>query len=189
MFNETNGPVKPMSSYAEQRIAEIKQRGDLPERAIRKQRYIRQETTRHGKKVYYFRRENHGPRIRLPDPDIVGRQAFNKAYDAACRGKPIPFVANAMVKNLPTYSLTIGRPGFVYFMRMNDVVKIGFSSDVGKRLNSIQTACPGPADVIKVIPGSDQTERYFHAHFANYRQQGEWFRLEGALAAFLSVAA
>jgi hypothetical protein len=176
-------------SYVEQRIAEIKQQGDLRERSVRKQRFIRQETTRHGKKVFYFRRDPHGPRVRLPDPGIVGRQAFNQAYEAAMRGKPIPFVAHSTVKNLPSYSLTIGRPGFVYFIRMGDAVKIGFSADVGKRLNGIQTACPGPAEVIKIIPGSDQTERYFHVHFANYRQQGEWFRLEGALAAFLAVSA
>lgn len=158
---------------------------DIAILARHRRRYIHREITRHGKTIYYFRRGKDA-RIRLPDPARVGDRAFNLAYQAALNGEgSYTPETPARAPNQPV--LTIGRPGYVYFMRMGNSVKIGFSTDVGKRLKAIQTACPLPAKVIKIIPGSDQTERYFHHHFAAYRQSGEWFHLDGELAAFLAV--
>lgn len=177
-----------MSSYFEQRLAEVKSAPAVNlKRRIdpSRKKYIQTETTRHGKRVLYFRKD--GRRIRLPDPKIAGAAAFNLAYDAAARGEALPIAATP--KPLPMFSLEIGRPGFVYFLRMGDKVKIGFSTNVGKRLKAIQTACPLPAEVVKIIPGSEQTERYFHAHFAANRINGEWFALDSHLAAFLSYPA
>jgi hypothetical protein len=125
-------------------------------------------------------------RIRLPDPAVVGDKAFNIAYRSALSGD-VSYTPEQPAREISRPVVAIGRPGYVYFMRMGDSVKIGFSTDVGKRLKAIQTACPMPAKVIKIIPGSDQTERYFHHHFAAYRQSGEWFQLDGELAAFLSI--
>lgn len=178
-----------MSSYIQQRLAEIKsERGHETKRrsAQTGRKYVSKETTRHGKTVYYYRRDG-AARFRLPDPDVYGEAAFNLAIAAAERGErtAVPTVGQPRV----AYTLEIGRPGFVYFLKMGGSVKIGFSTKVGKRLRAIQTSCPEPAEIIKIIPGSDQTERYFHAHFASHRQSGEWFRLDGALAAFLSVQA
>ena len=45
-------------------------------------RYVRMERTRHGRVVFYFRRDD-GPRVRLPDPDDAG---FATAYAAALAG-------------------------------------------------------------------------------------------------------
>jgi hypothetical protein len=183
-LNETNGPVKPMSSYFEQRLKEVRASANLRELAATRRKYVTRETTRHGKTVYYFRRAKTGPRLRLPDPDKVDPSVFNIAYEAALKGRrttepkaPTPF-----------RELTgeVGNPGYVYFLRMGDKLKIGFSRKVGQRLRSIQTACPEPAEIVKIIPGTDQTERYFHAHFAAHRLSGEWFRLDSDLAAFVA---
>lgn len=81
-------------------------------------------------------------------------------------------------------SPSVGRRGFVYFLRMGDAVKIGFATNVKNRIASIQTGCSEPTELLKVVPGTDQTELYFHNHFRAYRQKGEWFRLESELAAF-----
>lgn len=174
------------SAYVAQRLAEVQKQGELAARSVRRRHaHVCIETTRHGKKVFYYRERN-GTRIRLPDPHQVGNEAFNLAYLAATRGQNVGRDFSRE-RPLPSYALEQGRPGFVYFLRMGDTVKIGFSAKVGSRLKSIQTACPEPAEVMKIIPGSDQTERYFHAHFQDYRLKGEWFALEGALAAFLAV--
>lgn len=174
-----------MTSYFEQRLAEVKSAPavDMKRRIDpSRKKYIQAETSRHGKRIFYYRRK--GRRIRLPDPAVVGAAAFNLAYDAAARGEVLP--KPTAPKPLPAFTLEIGRPGFVYFIRMGDKVKIGFSINVGNRLKAIQTACPLPAEIVKIIPGSEQTERYFHAHFAANRISGEWFALDSHLAMFLS---
>lgn len=47
--------------------------------------YTHREVTRHGKVVWYFRRDKKEPRIRLPG--AYGSPEFNRAYDAALAGK------------------------------------------------------------------------------------------------------
>lgn len=47
------------------------------------------ESNRHGKTYYYFRKGK-GLRIRLPNPEVVGPHVFNEAYEAVCRGEPVP---------------------------------------------------------------------------------------------------
>lgn len=48
--------------------------------------FVNRETTRHGKKVYYFRRGKAG-RVRLPD---ITSPEFDDAYEAALAGSPRP---------------------------------------------------------------------------------------------------
>lgn len=48
--------------------------------------FVNRETTRHGKKVYYFRRGK-TPRVRLPD---INSPDFDEAYEAALAGSPRP---------------------------------------------------------------------------------------------------
>ena len=176
-----------MSSYFEQRLEEVRAGANLRKLSTSRRKYVTKETTRHGKTIYYFRKSKKGARIRLPDPDKVDPAVFNIAYEAAFNGRRISEPKTPM----PFRQLTgeVGKPGYVYFLRMGDTLKIGFSRNVGVRLRSIQTGCPEPAEVIKIIPGTDQTERYFHAHFAAHRLSGEWFRLDGALAAFVAEPA
>ncbi len=49
--------------------------------------HVQRERTRHGKVVFYFRRAQGAPRIRLPDIDDKG---FKAAYAAAIAGSPVP---------------------------------------------------------------------------------------------------
>ncbi|NKX16177.1 GIY-YIG nuclease family protein [Brucella pseudogrignonensis] len=173
------------SNYVQNRIIQAKKDAELLERSVVGKRHIEKNTTRHGKTVYYFR-IGKGRRTRLPDPDLVGAAIFNRAYDAAANGQAFKVSEPAA---LPSYSLEKGTVGYTYFARSGDLVKIGFSKSVPKRLKSISTACPTEIEIIKIIPGTSQTERYFHTHFGSYRQKGEWFRLEGELAMFLSRSA
>lgn len=49
--------------------------------------HVQRERTRHGKVVYYFRRAQGAPRIRLPD---LSEPSFLQAYAAAMAGSPVP---------------------------------------------------------------------------------------------------
>jgi hypothetical protein len=177
-------PERPVESYFEQRLKEIASTPGLVRKVPSKRRNVTRERNRHGKMIYYYR-PSKGPRIRLPNPHDVGEAEFQRAYEMAVRGEaPVP---TQRPRKLPPYLKDFGETGYVYFLRMGRAVKIGFTRDVRKRMSAIQSSCPAPTEVLKVIPGVVNTERYFHEHFAEYRLSGEWFSLEGDLCAFLSV--
>lgn len=56
-------------------------------------------------------------------------------------------------------------------------VKIGFTTDVEKRLRQLQTASPAPLKVVARVIGTRAIEAFFHRMFAHRRVGGEWFRL------------
>lgn len=73
--------------------------------------------------------------------------------------------------------------GVVYFITTKDAlfVKIGFSTKPQERVQALQTSSPVKLSLLAMIPGTMETERYFHELFSDYRTDGEWFRLEGDL--------
>lgn len=79
--------------------------------------------------------------------------------------------------------------GVVYFIKngVRDRVKIGFSEGHKARLSSLQNASPDALALIGTIPGTIKTERRMHKRFREYREKGEWFRIEGTLAKFLKA--
>lgn len=169
-----------MSSYVERRLAEAKKEGELLGLSKKRYQWVVREKSRHGKMIWYFRRGK-GERVRLPDPAIVGATAFNQAYREASVGQKI---------GVPRPGRHLPKPnekgGAVYFLRTGDTVKIGFSTNIRARLSSIQTSLAESPELLLTIPGTSQTERYFQHHFSSYRVRGEWFQLEGELAAFLA---
>ena len=62
----------------------------------------------------------------------------------------------------------------VYFIRVDDRVKIGFSEYPEERLRHIRAMNPG-AEIVATIPGGLHVEKDLHARFAAYHIEGEWF--------------
>lgn len=63
--------------------------------------------------------------------------------------------------------------GWVYYLRVGDQVKIGFSSDVRRRLRSY----PPGSELLAVEPGEKKLERRRHNEFAEWLVAGrEWFQ-------------
>jgi hypothetical protein len=164
-------------SYLQDRLEEIAR---APKPRVRYS-HIEVTTTRHGRKVYYYR-VGKGRRIRLPDRDKVSDEDFRKAYELAATGK----IPEAMKRGhvAVTYG-SAGDPGYVYFVRVGRQVKIGFTKSVKQRVKAIQTSCADPVEVLTVMPGTTETEKYLHSRFADYHTGGEWFSLTGVLADFL----
>lgn len=77
--------------------------------------------------------------------------------------------------------------GVVYFITngVRGRVKIGFSERHDVRLKSLQIACPDDLTVIGTLPGTRRLEAKMHKRFHEYREKGEWFRIEGELAEFI----
>ena len=72
------------------------------------------------------------------------------------------------------------KDGSVYFIRFNDRIKIGYSTNVDRRLAGLPHH-----EVLAVIPGTMEEERHCHAAFAHLRDVGEWFRIEQDLLDFI----
>ena len=68
----------------------------------------------------------------------------------------------------------------VYFITMNTggecPVKIGYSSDIDKRLSALQTASPYTCEIVGKLAGDFSLEREIHSKFRQYNMRGEWFR-------------
>ena len=64
----------------------------------------------------------------------------------------------------------------VYYMRLGNLCKIGWSADVEKRRQQIQ-----PEELLATERGGPAEETERHEQFAALRVVGEWFRYEGAL--------
>jgi hypothetical protein len=62
--------------------------------------------------------------------------------------------------------------GVVYFIRIGDLVKIGKTLDLKKRLTSF--SYPG-IELLATEPGYTEREGALHRRFKEYRRAGEWF--------------
>lgn len=123
-------------------------------------KYIQEFVDRHGRVRRYFRYRGE----RIPVPYRPGNKSFNALYGEL----------------LERYATTADAPpriGQVYFVRLADKVKIGFTTDLKQRLATMQTSAPGPLEVLHVMPGTVCEESKLHAKFGHLRSAGEWFRL------------
>lgn len=79
-------------------------------------------------------------------------------------------------------------PKFVYFARAGrgKRVKIGTTVNVSGRMTGLAHPLVGKLNVLAIIDGGFDVENQMHRRFAEYRIKGEWFRLEGTLAAFIA---
>ena len=68
-------------------------------------------------------------------------------------------------------------------------IKIGVTGDshsaLRNRLAAIQTGSHMKLVVLATMPGEPILESYYHRKFRKYRLEGEWFKREGEVAAFL----
>jgi hypothetical protein len=64
----------------------------------------------------------------------------------------------------------------VYYMRLGNRCKIGWTSNLRRRLKAVQ-----PEELLATEPGGVVTEAERHEQFAALRVVGEWFRYEGSL--------
>jgi hypothetical protein len=79
--------------------------------------------------------------------------------------------------------------GEVYFVSCRDsepsYVKIGFSTDIPGRMESLQPGSPYEYELIGRMPGSIGVEHAIHNRFAHLRKHREWFYLTDELWDFI----
>lgn len=72
-----------------------------------------------------------------------------------------------------------GFPGFVYFLRDGDAIKVGFSSRLKERLSVLQAGNPRPLELLFSLPGDQNGERALQRALKEHRIRNEWFRANG----------
>ncbi|MEQ8673448.1 MAG: GIY-YIG nuclease family protein [Aggregatilineales bacterium] len=77
---------------------------------------------------------------------------------------------------------------YVYFIQQGDngPIKIGYSAEPEKRLQTLSTASPYPLRILKTLKGGKALEQELHTRFANHQLEGEWFAPDDDLMDFIS---
>lgn len=91
-------------------------------------------------------------------------------------GEPLPD------ETIITYNL-----GFVYFLQsgQDGPIKIGYTTDIQKRIKALQTAHPFPLKLLLVINGNVDDESKLHKKFNSLRFCGEWFSPDEKLLQYI----
>ncbi len=77
----------------------------------------------------------------------------------------------------------VGVGGYVYFVRVDDLIKIGYSTQPYQRLR----AYPPNAEVLGVFPGTKKLERDLHGRFRFALRKGrEWFRVADEILEYVN---
>lgn len=63
----------------------------------------------------------------------------------------------------------------IYFIKQGDYVKIGYTSNIQKRIAQLQTSSPNRLKLIGLIDGTLDDESEYHRRFSHLRGNGEWF--------------
>lgn len=112
--------------------------------------------------------------------DCLPGQGHKMTFDASTkkitiRRLPIGYIVTR-TKN-PT--------GWVYFIRADERVKIGYAKNYKSRIRELQTGCPHKLVLLAAVEAKPAVERELHQKFAAQRVQGEWFHLDGDLSKYL----
>lgn len=75
----------------------------------------------------------------------------------------------------------------VYFVKAGEYIKIGYTSNIQKRLDSLQTGSPVKIECLCLINGDRRTESNLHKKFAKYRVLREWFEMADELLKYIQT--
>jgi hypothetical protein len=77
----------------------------------------------------------------------------------------------------------------IYFIRCQQLVKIGLSENIPRRLHNLSNMVPFDLQLLAVqpcfLPEIRERELELHERFKVLRHRGEWFRLEEPLTSFI----
>jgi Meiotically up-regulated gene 113 len=113
---------------------------------------------------YAVRKRGRRPEVPLPSWTLEGEPDVDMT----------PFVTSCAIAGRETSGL---RDDTVYYILFGNRIKIGISSNLRSRLDSL----PRGVRVLATEPGGRDVERERHEQFADCRVGGEWFRPTHAL--------
>lgn len=113
------------------------------------------------------------------DPDIIRRAMAAGRATFAARQSDIeghdPLLRYSV--RYQSASWAVRHPDVVYYIRNGDLIKIGTSTSVLRRMQTLSVN-----GLVVVEPGDSRVEHGRHQQFAHLRSHGEWFQLDATLA-------
>lgn len=88
--------------------------------------------------------------------------------------------------NLMAVIADIDKHGFIYIVGYSEFLKIGFTTNVRKRLSAIQSSLPIVLTTYCIFAGSLEQEQNLHIKFAEFKLRGEWFRQSPDLMTYIA---
>jgi hypothetical protein len=118
------------------------------------------------------------------DPDIAARaiEAGRRDYEKDPRTIAQRYAREVAETRFSAPPDVLDGGEVVYYMRIGNRVKIGWSTSLAARLAAIN-----PEELMATEPGGRKLERLRHNEFREFRTHGEWFRLEGLLASHIEA--
>jgi DNA-binding transcriptional regulator YdaS (Cro superfamily) len=77
--------------------------------------------------------------------------------------------------------------GYIYAMRAEDIVKIGWSKKPEQRLSKVNSDSPVFVTLVGFVPGTLEQEQALHDLLSPWRMTNEWYRAWGAVAEFIAM--
>lgn len=68
-----------------------------------------------------------------------------------------------------------------FFQSETGLVKIGFTTDIKKRMQGLLHGSPVPLTLLGTVAGDAKLEAELHTEFSTLRRHGEWFELNESL--------
>lgn len=65
----------------------------------------------------------------------------------------------------------------IYFLKLEQFVKIGFTNNPHNRITTLQSGLPEKVELIYLMDGGRKEEKELHLKFSGNRREGEWFIL------------
>ena len=76
--------------------------------------------------------------------------------------------------------------GFIYFIQSeNDLIKIGWTENIKKRINNLQTNSPFILNMLYFFKGTIEQEGNLHKKFEKYKHHNEWFQTNKEILTYI----
>ena len=115
--------------------------------------------------------------LRLAGLNVTTAEMFRLAIAGARRKVAHPEPHRIRTYPAGEWQRRAERTSVVYYARLGNRVKIGYTTDLSKRMKVVN-----PEEVMATEPGGPHLEAARHQQFADLRTHGEWFVLDEPLA-------
>lgn len=137
-----------------------------------------------GKTAIWLRRfldQNPPPENEKPYYRQLGRRTTLSEHDFIRIARKVADYRFGEPKQRPK----LGHEGHVYFVLVQGMIKIGWSSDYEARIDHMRTSFSEEPTLVGLFQGTRRHERLFHQRFEHCRARGEWFWPKPDLVEFI----
>lgn len=104
--------------------------------------------------------------------NLVNHSGMNEER-SALDATPVSIFDDDLIDRAVDESIATG--SVIYFILVENYVKIGTTKNIGKRFSELQTGSPYPMTLAGTVPGNAYIEAVLHHRWRGHAVRGEWF--------------